>query len=243
MVSEIGLVLLNTSRERWNSTNNAIPNSALSAFFSLSICVEPLVAGPCIEASWKAQWESFTDLAGRHSGDDDLASAAGELVKFLELVTENEPRLLRQKAFPERFDSVMESWLEGVAQFDPMDMWPCSDDEASTYIDTVDLFSNYLERLTELFPSLQQQMSEEVKRLESRKERLEKARDEQAAENKEKQDEEERAQQAWIDDVEQAAAANSPQPDVSTESEEPRRHFSGVPENLPCSVSELFDDL
>jgi hypothetical protein len=102
LVSRFVRLALERIRQRWDSRGQAIAIWSLALYYDTSARLEPLTAGPDLRATWEATHPG-ADLT--NAADDDMLDSAQltrlqTWLRLVQIIRDNEPRLLRQVRFP-----------------------------------------------------------------------------------------------------------------------------------------------
>ncbi len=100
----LGAVIEHT-RKRWDDADEALLPSILKTFCEASLLLEPLPALPDLENSWESVEDEFDIGLRANNSDKSLEPHWFEdWIKLVKIISENEPRFLRQINFPGAYE-------------------------------------------------------------------------------------------------------------------------------------------
>ena len=156
-------------REGWDERRVALGSYALSAYCNLSALVSPLPPLPNLLPSIEAKHARLLEALDGAEGHYELdQTAVSEWVDLIEIVRENEPRVLRQLGFPEkqlsdvtRLVESAKSELAGEPDYDSSELY----NEESSRVESI---GEALAKLSSIIPSEAEELSVLASKLESK---------------------------------------------------------------------------
>jgi hypothetical protein len=117
-------------RTRWNEGSAVLDDEDVREYCEASLLLQSLPALPDLRKSWEAIHQELEDAIGAAAEGESLDEATiRNWSKFLEVVKENEPRLLRQLVAPSAYNQMMDRLYEASKK--ELDVEPIIDSSQS----------------------------------------------------------------------------------------------------------------
>ena len=109
-VAEIIARVCDFLRGKWLESSTPLSGSLLLAYSKASVFVSPLPPFPELRPSWRAT----VDRLKKSAEDNPLDPSLAELVSFVDVLKETEPRFLQQMRYPDSLEAVLDSTIQAA---------------------------------------------------------------------------------------------------------------------------------
>jgi hypothetical protein len=232
---EFARKVLGACADKWKADGSSALTSGVKQYFAISEHLSPLPPSPDFGPMWEISWDASRQEMESFN-PDDMEFSLGETDDWLGLarvVSNNEPRFLRQVGFPTGFTESIRMFLPCLADRARLDAGVTTEDECREEDDRLDFLSDFVGMVAELFPDLEDEVGQTSRAVEEGKGRIHGRREKIEEEEAEKKAEYE--ERAW-----HAGIASPSQPKPPSES---TVRFSASFVDSVVDLPKLFEDL